>query len=74
LWPVAADNAAMEADLIKAAPPKRKRRRFQFSLRTVIIFTATIAIGCAWLGKKIERKQREREAIELVEFPTSWKQ
>jgi hypothetical protein len=32
--PAPADNAAMEADPPKADPPKRKRRWFQFSLRT----------------------------------------
>jgi uncharacterized protein (TIGR03067 family) len=37
--PAVEDNAAMEADPPKAEPPKRKRRWFQFSLRTLVIFT-----------------------------------
>jgi hypothetical protein len=37
---VAADNAAMLTELSKADPPKRKRRWSQFSLRTLLIFTA----------------------------------
>ena len=50
------DNAAMEAE------PKRKRRWFQFSLRSLLIFTVIVAIPCAWLGRRIERKGQEREA------------
>ncbi len=34
---VAADNAAMETEPTIADPPKRKRRWFQFSLRTLLI-------------------------------------
>jgi hypothetical protein len=35
----AADNAAMEAEPNKAAPPKRKRRWYQFSLQTLLYDT-----------------------------------
>jgi hypothetical protein len=34
--PVVGDNAAVEAEPNKADPPKRKRRWFQFSLRTLL--------------------------------------
>jgi hypothetical protein len=34
------DNVAMEAEPHKADRPKRKRRWFQFSLRTLLVFTA----------------------------------
>jgi hypothetical protein len=34
---IAADNAAMETEPSKADSPKRKRRRFQFRLRTLLI-------------------------------------
>jgi Leucine-rich repeat (LRR) protein len=57
--PAAEDNAAMEA--------KRKRRWFQFSLRTLLIVTLVVAIPCAWVGRKIERKRRERAAVALIE-------
>jgi hypothetical protein len=40
-------NAAMEAEPIKAALPKRKRRWFQFSLRTLLIVTTVVAVQCA---------------------------
>jgi Leucine Rich repeat len=45
---------------------KGKRRWFQFSLRTLLIFTLICAIPCAWLGRKIERKRQEREAVEAL--------
>jgi Leucine-rich repeat (LRR) protein len=58
--PAVGDNAAMEAE------PKRKRRWFQFSLRTLMILTLIVAIPCAWLGRKIEQKRREREAVAAI--------
>jgi hypothetical protein len=45
--PAPADNAAMEAEPPKAEPPKRKRRWFQFSLRTLFVVTAVVAVQCA---------------------------
>ena len=46
---------------------KRNRRWFQFSLRTLLIVIAIVAIPCAWLGSKIERKRKEREAVAAIE-------
>jgi hypothetical protein len=34
--PVAMDNAAMQTEAAKAESPNRRRRQFQFSLRTLI--------------------------------------
>ncbi len=48
------------------AEPKRKRRWFQFSLRTLLIFTLIVAVACAWLARKNERKRKEREAMEAI--------
>jgi hypothetical protein len=61
----AGDNAAMEAEPIKPEP-KRKRRWFQFSLRTLMIFTLICAIGAAWLAPKIERKRQEQNAVDAI--------
>jgi hypothetical protein len=47
-------------------PPKRKRRWFQFSLRSLLVFTLIVAIPCAWLAREIERKRHEREAAETI--------
>ncbi len=67
----AGDNAAMQtepstAEPSTAEPPKRSRRWFQFSLRTLLIFAIVFAIPCAWLGRKIERKRREREVVNAI--------
>ncbi len=63
----AGDNVAMQIEPPKADRPKRKRRWFQFSLRTLLIVIAIVAIPCAWLGSRIERKRKEREAVAAVE-------
>ncbi len=41
-------------------PPKRKRRWFQFSLRTLLIGVTLLAVACAYVGwqAKIVRERR----------------
>jgi hypothetical protein len=39
LLPAVGDNAAMHNEPLKADPPKRRRRWFQFSLHSLTIFT-----------------------------------
>jgi hypothetical protein len=63
LLPAPADNVAMEAERTKAEPPKRKRRWYQFSLRTLMIFTAIIAVGFGWLVSKIAKKRHEQALV-----------
>ncbi|HEV2969537.1 MAG TPA: hypothetical protein VGY55_06060 [Pirellulales bacterium] len=59
----------MESEPPKIIPPKRKRRWFQFSLGSLLIFVIATAVFCGWLGKRIEQKRKEREAAEtLVKF------
>src|SRR5260221_9917823 len=50
------------------AMPQRKpnRRWFQFSLRSLIVFTIGCAVAAGWLGKKLEQKRKEREAVEAL--------
>lgn len=50
------------------APRKNTRRRrwFQFSLRSLLIFTMICAVACGWLGSRIEKKRKEREAVEAI--------
>jgi hypothetical protein len=42
--PVVGDNGAMEAEPPKADPPKHNRRSFRFSLRTLMIVVAIVAV------------------------------
>lgn len=60
------DNQAMESDASNPVVPKRKRRRFQFSLRTLMLFVLIAAIPCAWVGRRLEEKRREREAVAAI--------
>ncbi len=46
--------------------PKRKRRWLQFSLRSLLIFTALCAIAAALLGRKIERKRQEQLIVNAI--------
>ena len=43
--PAVGDNAAMETEPTKAEPTKRKRRLFQFSLRTLMIVMTLTALA-----------------------------
>jgi hypothetical protein len=58
--PALGDNATMEAEPPEADPPKRKRRWFQFSLRTLLIGVTLLAVPCAYVGwqAKIVRERR----------------
>jgi hypothetical protein len=56
----------MDADPIRAGAATSKRRRFQFRLRSVLVFTLICAIPCAWIGRRIKQKQREREAVAAI--------
>jgi hypothetical protein len=48
--PAVGDNAAMQAEQPKADPPKRKRRWFQFSQRTLLIGVTLLAVVCGYFG------------------------
>ena len=63
---VATDNAAMDAEPTEAEPAIRKHRCFQFGLRTLLIFVLFVAVAAGFLGSRIERKRRERLAIEAI--------
>jgi hypothetical protein len=62
--PAVADNAAMEVDPPKAEPPKRKRRCFQFSLRSLLIFIAAVALACSWIGHQLDWIRQRTRALE----------
>lgn len=56
----------MQTEPPNADPPKCKRRCFHFSLRTLLIVTAVVALGCALLTPLIEQKRKEREATDAI--------
>ena len=39
---------------------------FSSACASLLIFTLIVAIACAWLGRKITQKRREREAVEAI--------
>ncbi len=48
--------------------PKRRTRRFlQFSLRSLLVFVLLVSIGMSWLGVKLQRARKQREAVEAIE-------
>jgi hypothetical protein len=61
-------DSAADHNTNKRTPnaPKRKRRWFQFSLRSLLIFTMVCAVAGGWLGTRMEQKRKEREAVEAI--------
>ena len=56
----------MQTEPPNAEPPKRKRRWFQFSLRTQMILKLICGVRAGWLGRNIERKREDREAVDAI--------
>ena len=56
----------MEAEPLKADPPKRKRRWYQFSLRTLLIFTLICVIGAHRSGASDFAEKEGREAVAAI--------
>jgi hypothetical protein len=48
------------------AVPKPKRRWFQFSLRTLMIFVTACAVAGSWLAVKVQRAKRQRESVAAI--------
>jgi hypothetical protein len=70
--PAVADNAAVHTEPSKAEPPKRKRRRFQFSLRTLMIFVLLCAVPCGWLAARMQRARRQKSAVDEIVKEGGW--
>ncbi len=47
--------------------PKPKRRWFQFSLRTLLVFVLIASIGMSWLAVRKERVRRQLEAVKAIQ-------
>jgi hypothetical protein len=70
----------MEADLPNGAPPKRKRRWFQFSLRTLMIAVTVLAVPLAyvgWLAKdersRLAHREESRTLVEIQVLEAAFK-
>ena len=55
----------MEAEPPKSDSPKRKRRWFQFSLRTLLVFTLICAVACAF-GCQQDAAETQRATIDTI--------
>ncbi len=58
------------------------RRRFQYSLRTLLVVVTLFAIPCSWLAVKIRQAKRQQEAVAAIQklggsviydWPAGWK-
>jgi hypothetical protein len=61
----------METEPSKAEPPKRKRRWFQFSLRTLLIVVTLLAVACRYVGSQVKflRDRHEARASHAIVYP-----
>jgi hypothetical protein len=53
----------MESEPPKADLPKRRRRWFQFSLRSLLIFMMLISIACSWGTLRLRRALKRTAAV-----------
>jgi Tfp pilus assembly protein FimT len=64
----------MHAEPPKVDPPKRKRRWFQYSLRSLLIVVAIAAVQCAvclpLLREWQQRRQQQADSEELIKLIT----
>ena len=58
------DNEAMLTDPPKAEPPQRKRRWFQFSLRSLLVIVAVVAVQCGICLPMLREWQRQSDQTE----------
>jgi hypothetical protein len=52
---------------MNAPEPKRRRRWYQFSLRTLMLFMVVCAVASAWVGWKLEETRREQAVVAEIE-------
>jgi hypothetical protein len=43
------------------------RRRFQFSIRTLLVLTVAVALPCSWMTVEMKRSREQQEAVEAIE-------
>jgi hypothetical protein len=57
----------MEVEPSRADSPKRKRRWFQFSLRSLLIVVAVTAVACAWFAHEAHAVQQRKTLRKWIE-------
>ncbi len=53
----------MQTEPSTAGPPKRKRRWFQFSLRTLCVIVTLFCVGASWIGSQARTIQERKAAL-----------
>ena len=61
----------MEAEPTKAEP-KRKRRWFQFSLRTLLLFTLICAVAASWVAHRMDKKRLSGKPLRQFARREAW--
>jgi hypothetical protein len=56
----------MQTESPKADPQKRKRRRFRFSLRTLLIVVTLLAVVCGYIGWQAKIVRERRAVLRLL--------
>ncbi len=51
---------------------KPKRRWYQFSLRTLLVFVLLFSIGMSWFAVKLQPARRQRAAVQVIEELGGW--
>jgi hypothetical protein len=50
------------------------RRRFQFSIRSLLVLTVAVAVPCSWLAVVTKRTEEQRQAVEAIRtIAPKWK-
>lgn len=62
----------MEAEPRMVEPPRRKRRCYQFSLRTLLIVVTGFAVVGGWFGARMESARKQRAAIDELRTAIGW--
>jgi Leucine-rich repeat (LRR) protein len=58
---------AKHSDMPSEKKPSRRRWRFQFSLRSLLIFVSVVGVLCGYLGIFIQNVQKQRKAVKSIQ-------
>ena len=42
------------------------RRRFQFSIRSLLILVIVVAVPCSWLAVEMKKARKQHESVEAI--------